>query len=175
MDKRNAVVDISVTARSEVPLLGTRNVCPRLFISSQDPPPWVWTGAGSDPALCSQPGGEQLREVFKGEQSQPPASPPASVRRGVLGPPGAGMGKFTSGTTLFHSVASYDVMMLWAGAGRGESRKVGGAHPCPRPLETPPPVVHSGDSIHVKPTFLEPKGPARSSHTGRLLSCLMRK
>lgn len=29
--------------------------------------------------------------------------------------------------------------MLWAGAGRGESRKEGGAHSCPHPLGTPPP------------------------------------
>lgn len=45
-----------------------------------------------------------LSKVFKGEQSKLPASPPARVRRGVPGPPGVGMGWFTSGTTLFHSV-----------------------------------------------------------------------
>lgn len=33
-------------------------------------------------------------------------------------------------------------------------------------LGTPPSGARSGDSIHVKPTFLEPTGPARSSHTG---------
>ena len=74
---------------------------------ARTPYPGRGTGTGSDPALCSQPDGEQARcteklgKVFNGEESQPSASPPASVRRGVLGPRGVGMGRCNSGTTLF--------------------------------------------------------------------------
>ena len=44
------------------------------------------------------------------------------------------------------------------------------SRPCPYPPETPPSVVQSGDSIHVKPTFLEPTG--QQDHLTQADRCL---
>ena len=82
------------------------------FLSRWDsaPQPCEGMGTESDPALCSQPGGEQaycagqLGQVSKGEWNQPAASPPASVRVGVLSPYGAKRGKASYGDPLFHSL-----------------------------------------------------------------------
>lgn len=165
------------------PLLGILRLASRHL--QMTPPTLGGRGTGSDPALL-QPGREQVQcagqlgQVFKRERNQLSASLPAGVRRGMLGPHRAGTGKANCGTprtplSLLGFLGCCDAVG-WAGG--GESRRVGGSRqrcPSPHPPETPPSVVQSGDSIHVKPTFLEPTGPARSSHTGRSLSCLMRK
>lgn len=57
MGKRNAVVSISAPAQLQGSSLGD-TLCVSSSLHFQPvPSPWVGTAAGSDPSLCSQPGG----------------------------------------------------------------------------------------------------------------------
>lgn len=139
------------------------------------PPSWVGMGTESDPVGEQAHCAGQLGQVSKGEWNQPAASPPASVRVSVLSPCSAQRGKASYGDP---PLSLFD-FLEFCGLGLVGEIEGGGRRQAELPLSAsagaPPSVVQSGDSIHVKPTFLEPTGPARSSHTGGSLSCLMRK
>lgn len=120
------------------------------------PPPWVGLGTGTGPALITA--GEQAQCADAQERSKVsrmshlPAHPPVSGGR--AGHPWSRDSEAPCGWTLGCRQAMH---WGWWGESRRVRGRVGSTALSP-PTGDPSSVARSGDSIHVKPTFLEPTG-----------------